>query len=76
MEGSETDDLCTISFHPVVDTAKGFSLSRSRNDRSNSTDRKFDLLGYRDEMKFLLRRRNRFPVLANFSILEQKEMFF
>lgn len=61
-------------FFPIIDTREDFSVSRSRNDRSNSTDRsKFDLERYKSGTKFLLRERN--CILMNFQ-RKRKEMFF
>lgn len=59
-------------FSQVIGTREDLSLSRSRNDRSNSMGRsKFDL--QRSETKFLLRGRN--CILTNFW-RKRKEMFF
>lgn len=68
----ETKSMFFFLFSQVIGTREDLSLSRSRNDRSNSMGRsKFDL--QRNGTKFLLRGRN--CILTNFW-RKKKKMFF
>lgn len=62
-------------FSQVIGTKEDLSLSRSQNDRSNSTGRsKFDLQRYKEWNEVLLRGRK--YILTNFWRKRKKKRFF